>query len=150
MDYLKALLGASALVSIATAFAPMREGVRRAVLSAFAVVFLLLLIPKDLALDFSFPQALPEASTDAAVYYTDAWQEGLERGLLLDLCDKFSLDRDAISLQSEVTVHENTVEISYLSVTLHGENAFADATGMVRYIEKAYGCRSEIHLAANG
>jgi hypothetical protein len=43
MEYLKTLLSAAALVSVATALSPMREGIRRALSSAFSVLFLLFL-----------------------------------------------------------------------------------------------------------
>jgi len=151
MEYFKSLLCASALVSVASAFAPLREGIRRAVLCALSVIFLLFILPMGKGVDFSsffsFDSAEGE-NTHSSEVYAEAWKEGIEEGILRDLCDRYSLARDRIEIESEIIMEEDQVTVSYLSLTLYGTNAAADASGMVRYIEKTYGCRSEIHLRA--
>ena len=151
MEYFKSLLCASALVSVASAFAPLREGRRRAVLCALAVIFLLFILPVGKGFDFSsfFPfDRTEDESIQTSQIYADAWKEGVEEGILRDLCDRYSLVRDQIGIESEIVMEDGQVTVSYLSLTLYGTNAAADASGMVRDIEKTYGCRSEIHLRA--
>ncbi len=147
MEYLSTALACAVFISLAALLAPARESVRRACLSAFSVVFLLALIPKDMDLSFEGLLFAPvDTEYEAGEDYRETWREGIEEGLLYDLCASFSLEKDHIAIESRVSHTENEVRIDYLSVTLTGKNVYADATGMVRYIEKNYGCASEIHL----
>ncbi len=147
MEYLSTLLILAVFLSFASMLSPMKEKIKRACLSAFSVIFLLSLIPKDA--DFSFRDLIsvsvdeiPDASED----YRDAWQEGIEAGLLKDLVARFSLNEENIVLESRIAHAENTVTIEYLSVTLTGKNICADVPGIALYIQKNYGCHSEIHI----
>ncbi len=147
MEYLSTALACAVFISLAALLAPVRESVRRACLSAFSVVFLFALIPKDT--NFSLEDLLfAPADTEYEVgeEYREVWREGIEEGLVYDLCASFSLEKEHIAIESRVSHTEGEVRIDYLAVTLTGKNIYADATGMVRYIEKNYGCTSEIHL----
>ena len=148
MEYLRSLVGAAALLSVAKAFAPMREGVRRAVLSGLSVLFLLLLLPKDISFDLSFlEEYVPEASESVQEVYTDAWREGIEKGICADLCARYSLGEKEITVAGAIERTDEEVRITHLSVTV-AARSFGDADGMVRYIEEAYGCPCEIHFRA--
>lgn len=150
MEYIRTLLGAVALLSIATALLPSRESIRRAALSAFSVILLLLLIPKDAPFSFEDVFTIPEegAVTESAPAYGDAWREGVENGIRLDLCEKYALSPAEVSVMCQLKNEENEITVTHLSLTLRGESALADATGMLRYIEKSYGVYAEIHLKA--
>ena len=150
MEYIRTLLGAVALLSIATALLPSREGIRRAALSAFSVILLLLLIPKDAPFSFEDVFTIPKegAVTESAPAYGDAWQEGVENGICLDLCEKYDLSASDLSVECRLKETAGEVTIERLSLTLRGKGALADATGMLKYIEKSYGVYAEIHLKA--
>ncbi len=147
MAYLSSLLVLAVFLSFMSLLSPMKESVRRACLSAFSVIFLLALIPKDM--DFSFKDLLSVSDHEryeSAPVYWETWKEGVEEGLLRDLVSAFSLDESDISLESRLAQNENTVTVDYLSITLTGSNIYADAPGIARYIQKHYGCLSEIHI----
>lgn len=150
MEYAKAALSAISLISIASALAPSREGLRRATLSAFSVILLVLLIPRgelDFSSLFSFGEAdIPEESAPA---YSEAWKAGVENGIRDDISSRFSLDKEDIAVSCTLLFEENEVEITHLSLTLSGDGVRADATGMLRYIEKNYGVFAELHLQAS-
>lgn len=150
MEYFKAAVAALALVSIASALAPAREGVRRATLSALSVILLLLLIPRTGALDLSslFTWDSDSTTTDSAPVYSEAWQAGVENGIRDDLSARFSLPRESVSVAASLAFTEEEVKITHLSLTLSGDAALGDATGMLLYIEKSYGVYAEIHLKA--
>ncbi len=150
MEYAKAALSAISLISIASVLAPSREGVRRATLSAFSVILLVLLIPRgelDFSSLFSFGEAdIPEESAPA---YSEAWKGSVENGIRDDISSRFSLDKEDIAVSCTLLFEENEVEITRLSLTLSGDGVLADATGMLRYIEKNYGVFAELHLQAS-
>lgn len=150
MEYAKAILCALSLISVATALAPSREGVRRATLSAFSIILLFLLLPRgeiDLSSLFSFDEVItPEASTPV---YSEAWREGVENGIRDDLASRFSLDKEDIAVSAALLFEENEVTLTHLSLTLSGGGVYSDATGMLRYIEKSYGVFAELHFKAS-
>lgn len=150
MEYFTSALSAISLFSLATALAPSREGIRRAVLSAFSVILLLLLIPRgelDLSSLLSFDtQEVPEESAPA---YSEAWQSGVENGIRDDICQRFSLKKEDVSVHCTLCFSESEVKIAHLSLTLSGGGALSDATGMLLYIEESYGVYAEIHLKAS-
>ena len=148
MEYLTSFLSAAALISVASALAPAKEGVRRAVLSAFSVILLFLLIPRggELSLHDLFSFTEESTVTEAAPVLGEAWKAGVENGIRDDLCQKYDLSADEVSVACTLKNEENTVTVTHLSLTLSGKSALADATGMLLYIEKNYGTYAEIHL----
>ena len=141
------LLALAVFLSLAGAFSPMREGARRSVLSALSLILLMGLLA--FGTDFS-PEELIRIPTDeryeASAIYTDTWQKGVEEGLLYDICAAFALEREDVLLSCRLEQEDKEVRISYVSLTLVGKNALADATGIASYVEKQYGCFCEIHL----
>lgn len=146
MEYFSAALSSLALVSVASLLAPQRESVRRAALSALSLILLLLLIPKG-ELDLHALSPLPEAEPPpVSEEYEAVWREGVEKGIANDLCERFSLSPDGISAHATLSFEETEIRLSALSLTLSGKNATADATGILRYIEKSYGVYAKIDL----
>ena len=147
MEYLKTLCTAAAFLSLALLFVPERPGLRRASLSLFSLLLLLLLIPKDGSFD---PEALLSFAESGDYSVGDAFdatlQEGIAKGVKQDLCERFSLSPDAIRLDSDLTVKDGALTGSYLSVSLGKENFFADATGVLTYLKKTYGVDCEVHF----
>ncbi len=150
MDFLKTLCTAAALLSLTLLFVPERAGVRRASLTLFSLLFLLFLIPKDGSFDISdlisFEESAPVPPSDA---YGEALAEGIKDGVKRDLCARFSLAPDGLRLDSDLTLKDGALSGSYLSVSLGRENFFADATGMLSYLEKTYGVDCEVYFYGN-
>ena len=146
MEYFSAALSAIALVSVASVLTPTREGVRRAAVSALSLILLLLLIPKG---EIDLP-ALPlfkeEAPPPVSEEYEAVWKTGVENGIKSDLCDRFSLSPDGVSADATLDFSETEIKLTALSLTLSGKNATADATGILRYLEKSYGVYAQIDL----
>ena len=148
MEYFSAALCALALIALASLLLPSREGVRRAALSALSLLLLFMLIPWqgiDLESILSFPEA--ESAPTTSEEYVAVWKEGVENGITLDLCDRFSLVPSGITVDLTLSF-EDEVKITALSLTLSGKNATADATGMLLYLEECYGVYAKIHLNA--
>lgn len=147
MSYLRSLLALAVFLSFVSMLSPMKESVKRACLSAFSIIFLLALVPKNV--DFSFKDLIrvsEKGSYETEEVYHETFREGIEEGILKDLSSRFSLEQEELTLESRVTYAENEINISYITLTLRGKNIAADVPGMVRYIEKNYGCDSSVHI----
>ena len=147
MAYFSVALAYAVFISLAALLAPTREGPRRACLSALSAVLLLSLVPKDVSLSLRdlFLWEEREEYTSGELYY-GAWQEGIEEGIKRDLCAVFALDGQDVEIDCAVTHEGDGVTIHSLSLTLTGNNIYADVTGLVRYIEKSYGCGAAVHF----
>lgn len=147
MKYFSAALASAVFISLAALFAPTREGPRRACLSALSVLLLLALIPRnaELPLKELFLWEKGDEYTAGSLYY-GAWQEGIEEGIKRDLCAAFDLEARNAKIECSVVHKGGEVTIQALSLTLTGKNIYADATGLVRYIERHYGCEAAVHL----
>ena len=145
MEHVKALVGALLLLSVAAALAPLREGIRRAVTAAFSVIFILLLLPKDLSFDphsLLFPLSKGEAADTET--YEELLEDSFEEGLAASLSERFSIKRECIRLDARLVGEE--MRPAHVSVTLSGEGVTADATGIVSYLTACYGCTCEIRI----
>ena len=143
-EFLSTLCHAAALLSLAVLFVPEKEGIKKASLSAFSLLFLLLLFPKDGSFSLNALFTLPEETPLPDTGYTEVIEEAVARGIVLDLCDRFSLSEDGVKIETDVTVTETKVTGSYLHLTLGKENLFADAGAVLRYIKKTYGVDCEV------
>ena len=144
-DYLRALTFAAALVSLALLFFPERRGLRRTAQTAFSLLFLLLLLPRDGSflpkelLSLSDPPKI-EAGTD----YQNALSSSVSEGIRRDLASRFSLSEADLSIETDLILTEEALTGSYLYLFLGGKNFFADATAILRYVESTYGVRCEV------
>ena len=147
---MKALCAMTALLSLATLFLPKEEGLRRASLTLFSLLLLMLLIPKDGSFHLnellSFPETQAPSAGDA---FGEALNEGILSGIAGDLCDRFSLTRSALQIEGDLTLSGEVLSGSYLWVSLGKENLFADATGILTYLKKTYGVDCEVHFYGN-
>ena len=140
----------AALLSLATLFLPKEEGVRRASLTLFSLLFLLFLIPKDGSFALSSLITLPETDfSGTSDAFDEALQDGILSGIAGDLCDRFSLAPAALRLEGDLTLAGDALSGTYLSVSLGKENLFADATGILTYLKKTYGVDCEVHFYGN-
>ena len=105
-----------------------------------------MLIPKG-ELDLqSLPLFKEDEPPPISEEYEAVWKEGVENGIKSDLCERFSLSRDAISANATLAFDETEIKLCALSLTLSGKNVTADATGILRYIEESYGVYAKIDL----
>lgn len=147
MEFLKTLCTAAAFLSLALLFVPDRDGVRRASLTVLSLLFLLFLIPKDGSFDItallSFAEAEEYPDGDA---YNEAISKGIKEGIKKDLCSRFSLSKEGIRLDTDLSLDTGALSGSYLSLALGKENFFADASGVLAYLEKTYGVDCEVYF----
>ena len=147
MEFFKTLCTMAAFLSVALLFVPEKKGIREASLTAFALLLLVFLIPKDGSfalsdlLSFEENEQLPSDSI-----YEETVKKATVEGVRRDLIDRFSLDAEGISLEGDLTLTEEGISGSYLSLSLGKENFFADATALLRYVEKTYGVDCEVHF----
>ena len=150
MEFLKTLCLCAAFLSLALFFVPEKGGIRRASLTLFSLLFLLFLIPKDGSFDissllsFEAPEQLPPSDA-----YNETLSSGIREDIKKDLCTRFSLSSDAVFLETDMTVKDGKLSGSYLSLSLGRENFFADATGVIAYLQKTYGVDCEVHFYGN-
>ncbi len=150
LAFFKTLCVAAAFLSLALLFLPEKPGIRKASLSAFSLLFLLLLIPKDGSFDLhgllSFSDAPDPEAGDA---YTETVTEAVERGILSDLCTRFSLSSENARVESDLSPSSEGVSGSYLRLFLGEENFFADAGAVMRYIKNTYGVDCEVRFVGD-
>ena len=144
LAFLRSLCCAAALLSLAVLFVPEKDGIKKASLSAFSLLFLLLLFPKDGSFSLNDLLTLPEDTVVSDTQYTEVLENAVAQGILLDLCDRFSLSSDGVHIKTDVTVSETGITGSYLHLSLGKENLFADAGAVLRYIKKTYGVDCEV------
>lgn len=150
LAFFKTLCVCAAFLSLAVLFLPEKPGIRKASLSAFSLLFLLLLIPKDGTFDLNSLLSLsdsPEAEVGDA--YTETVTEAVERGILADLCSRFSLSAEGISVESDLLPCSEGFSGTYLHLWLGKENFFADAGAVIRYVENTYNVDCEVHFVGN-
>jgi len=147
MEFFKTLCVAAALLSLALLVVPEKKGIRDATFTAFSLLLLLFLFPKDgsfsLASLMHFEESEELPSDDA---YGETVKEAIAEGIKKDIVTRFSLNAAAITLESDLTLTETGLSGSYLSLSLGKENFFADVTALLRYLENTYGVDCEVHF----
>ena len=150
MEFLKTLCQCAALLSLALLLVPEKKGIREASFTAFSLLLLLFLIPKDGS--FTISSLLPEAEIEEippGEAYEEALKSAVSDGIKQDLVGRFSLVANAVTLSSDLALTETGLEGSYLSLSLGKENFFADVTALLRYVENTYGVDCEVHFLGN-
>ena len=151
MEFLKPLTLAAAFLSLALLFLPEKEGIRRSATLLFSLLFLLLLLPRDGS--FSFADLFPtveehtieaECETDTTLL-ADSVKEGIRR----DLSDRFSLDGEGLSLETDLALTDAGISGTYLCLSLGKSNFFADAASIIRYAENTYSVTCEVSYVGN-
>lgn len=151
MEFFQALTCAAALLSLALLFLPKDEGIRRGAQTVFALLFLLLLLPRDGSFSlgdfFSYGEDPPVISTGGA--YEDTLKYAVQAGITADLSDRFSLDPDGLTIETDILLTEDAVTGTYVYLTLSRENFFADATQLIRYVKNTYSVECEVRYVGN-
>jgi len=151
MEFLKTLTTAAALLSVALLFLPKEEGLRRATQTVFSLLFLLLLLPRDGS--FSPGDLLPHTEQSAPVppgeEYEDALAHAVTEGIRSDLVNRFSLDPEALVIETDLCLTEEAMTGTYVHLTLSKANFFADATQLLRYVKNTYSVECEVRYAGN-
>ena len=147
MEFLKTLCSVAALLSLALLFLPEKAGIKRASSTAFALVLLLFLIPRDgtFTLDslLSFEEQATPPSDDT---YEETLASAVTDGIKSDLSSRFSLNAEALIVDTDLAVCDKGITGSYLSISLGKENFFADATSLLRYLKNTYPVDCEVHF----
>lgn len=147
MEFLKTLCTVAALLSLALLFVPEKQEIKRAAYTAFSLLLLLFLIPKDGS--FALPDLLSfEEAGDLPTedIYGDTLKDAVSTGIKSDLVSHFSLDGSGVLIDTDLTMGEDGFKGSYLSVTLSKENFFADVTSLLRYLKNTYPIDCEVHF----
>jgi hypothetical protein len=150
LAFFKTLCITAAFLSLALLFLPEKPAIRKASVSAFSLLLLLLLIPKDGSFDLSGLLSLsgvPEAEVGDA--YTETVTEATRRGILSDLCTRFSLSTEAVIVESDLSPSGEGFSGSYLRLFLGKENFFADAGAVIRYVKNTYGVDCEVRFVGD-
>ena len=146
MAFLKTVCTVSALLSLALLFLPEKPAVKRAAYTAFSLLLLLFLIPKDGSFDISSLISLDTAETPESDVYEETLHAAVADGIRREVADRFSLNLDGVSVDTDMTVTESGLSGSYLSLSLGKENFFADATALLRYLKATYPVDCEVHF----
>lgn len=152
MEWLKAFFAVSVLLGVGGAVAPASPKIRKATAFAFSVLFLSLLLSglktEGLLelLRFEVGEKTEKVEDGA---WENAYREGVEEGILLDLCGRFALKKEETSVSLSLCYQEEEVFISSLKVFLSGTSAFGDIPALVRYAESVYGADCEV-VIGNG
>ena len=147
MEFLKTLCTVSALLSLALLFLPERQAIKRASYTVFSLVLLLFLIPKDGSFQISELITLEEeAVSPEEDSYKEVLSAAVIEGIKTDIVSRFSLNPDAVTLQTDLTPTEDGLSGSYLSISLARENFFADVSSLLRYLENTYPVDCEVHF----
>lgn len=147
MEFLKTLCTVSALISLALLFLPEASGIKRASYTAFALLLLLFLIPKDGSfriadlITFESKEEAPESDA-----YEETVQGAIVNGIKADIASRYSLDTADVAVSTDLTLNEEGLTGSYLSLTLCGKGFFADVTSLLHYLESAYAVDCEVHF----
>ncbi len=145
LEYLKSLCAASALLSLSLLLFPNRQGLKRAAGIVFSLLFLLLLLPRDGSFSLDTLLSLSDPPDVAAgELYENALATSVTEGIREDLATRFSLDEDALRIETDLCLSAEALSGSYLRLYLGKENFFADATGVLRYVEKTYSVSCEV------
>ena len=147
IEFFKTLCTAAAFLSLALLFVPEKKGIRDATFTAFSLLLLLLLFPKDGTFSLSSLITLEEVEEmPSDGIYEETVKGAVADGIKKDIVNRFSLDANAVTVKSDLTLTETGLSGSYLSLSLGKENFFADVTALLRYIENTYGVDCEVHF----
>ncbi len=147
MEWVRSFFEVAALLGVGAALAPVSPKIRKATLFVFSVIFLSMLLSGAraeglldlLRLDFSEPEeVLPDGD------WGEAYREGVEQGILLDLCGRFGLNKEEVKVSAVLLYGKETVSISSLKVFLSGASVTKDIPGLVRYAESVYETECEV------
>ena len=147
-EAIKTVCIGAAFLSLATLLLPEREGVRRASLTAFSLAFLLFLT--SIGSDLSLTALLPRVENSEAIS-GDAYEETVEKetlaALKADLCRRFSIQADALTLSGSISFSEDgALHLDTLVLTLLGTGFFADVGSLLHYIDENYNAECEVHF----
>ena len=147
MEFLKTLCTVSALLSLALLFLPEKPRIKRAAETAFSLILLLFLIPKDGSFTLENLLSFEEQAddTDGGVY-DETVKTALATGIKADIVSRFSLVADDVLVETDLSVDEKGLTGSYLSVTLEKECFFADVSSLLRYLKNTYPVDCEVHF----
>lgn len=147
MAFLKTLCTMAALLSLALLFLPENQKIKRASYTVFSMLLLLFLIPKDGSFT---PKELLSFEEHAVIpdngIYDETVKKALVQGMKDDIVSHFSLDAEGVLIDTDLTLQEEELVGSYLSVTLGKENFFADVTALLRYLKNTYPVDCEVHF----
>ncbi|MBQ8907383.1 MAG: hypothetical protein IJY71_02210 [Clostridia bacterium] len=149
MEAIKTVLQTAVLLGLAAALAPASPKIRRAVLFAFAILFVSVLLTAGRAeglLEFLTPDFSTEAEPPSADAFNEAYRAAVEEGILLDLCQRFDLSKERATVSVTLERENSEVLLSSLAVRLDGVNVTKDVTGLVRYAEATYGVKCQVVL----
>lgn len=147
MDFLKTLCTTAALLSLALLFVPEQKGIRSASFTAFSLILLLFLIPKDGSFSISSLLSFDGASfSPENGVYEETVQTAVVLGIKKDVVSRFGLSADAVEIDTDLVLTDTGLSGTRLSLFLGRENFFADATALVRYVKNTYGVDCEVHF----
>ena len=151
MDFLRSLTTAAALLSTALLFLPKDEGLRRTTQTVFALLFLLLLLPRDgsFSLDELLPNIEETPTLSAGEEYENTLAYAVKEGITSDLSDRFSLNPEAMEIETDIRLTQEAMTGTFLRLTLGKENFFADAPQILRYIKNTYSVECEVQYVGN-
>lgn len=150
MEFLKTVCFTAALLSLATLLLPKRRGLREAMLTAFGLIFLLSVMRADALSSLPtllLPETEPPVTEGEA--YGEALLAGVTAGIKSDLCAKFSLDPEGLTVDCALSVSEKEARLTRVSLVLGKQNFFADATAMLKYTRAAYGLDCEVSFVGS-
>ena len=144
MEYVKTLVAAASLYAVAAALAPEREGVRRATMIAFSVLFMVAILPHGSlpSLDPSlwFPDEEEVNEEDYAAYL----KEATEKSIATELGERFSVGDGDLRVSSDFSYANGRVTVTRLTVMLTPTGFLADVPSLVRYVEEYYEMECEV------
>lgn len=146
-EYLKTLCSGATLLSLALLFLPEKPALRRAALTVFSLILLLLLLPGGDT--FSVTELFPDSESESVPLgdvYIETVAGAVNEGVRADLCSRFSLAAADVRIESDLTLTETALEGSYIHLYLGGENLGADAASLLRYVQNTYGLDCEVHF----
>ena len=147
MEFLKTLCTVAALLSLALLFLPEKAGLKRASYTAFALILLLFLIPKDGTFTLDTLLSFEEQATPPSdEIYEETLKAAVAEGIKSDLSSRFSLNTEALFINTDLAMTDKGLTGSYLSLSLGKENFFADATSLLRYLKNTYPVDCEVHF----
>lgn len=144
MEYLRTVVSAAALYAVAVGLAPEREGIKKTCTLAFSLLLILALLPRGGLFDLSFSLTLPEEEAVGEEAYAERLKEMTETSIKEELCRRFSVAEERLSVDSDFSYAEGRVSVTRLWVTLSGTGVLADVPALVRYVEEDYGMKCEV------
>ena len=149
MEWVRSFLQTAVLLGASSALTPASPKIRKATLFVFAVLFLSALAmgaEREGLWDFLRFEVGKQEEPPVGESWSETYQEGVEEGILLDLCEKFDLDERDVRVYASLLWEEDAVSLSSLTLFLSGVSATRDIPSLVRYAEKTYQTECEVNI----